>query len=100
MEAAVRWPEVLSVSLHPGLVRTDIGRGTALRFVFRYAPLLIEPEKAALRLVRLATVPVGELTGGAMYGAGKPIQLSAGIFNKDMAGRLWASSEAVVAGWA
>src|SRR5690606_14367857 len=37
MEAALRWPDILSLSLHLGVVRTDIGRDTAFRFVFRYA---------------------------------------------------------------
>jgi hypothetical protein len=68
MEVARRWPDILSLGLHPGLVRTDIGRDTALRFVFRYAPFLISPDQAARRLVRLATAPASELTNGTLYG--------------------------------
>ncbi|MFF7987543.1 SDR family NAD(P)-dependent oxidoreductase [Streptomyces sp. NPDC007901] len=96
MEAAQRWPDILSLSLHPGLVRTDIGRGTALRFAFRYAPFLISPEKSARRLVRLATAPTDELTNGALYGTGDPIRPNARIFSADNAARLWATSEAAI----
>ena len=95
-EAARRWPDILSVGLHPGVVRTDIGRGTALRFVFRYAPFLISPETSARRLVRLATAPAGELINGALYGAGRPIRANPRIVNADAAARLWATSEAAV----
>jgi daunorubicin C-13 ketoreductase len=72
MEAARRWPDFLSLSLHPGLARTDIGRDTAPRYVFRYAPLLINPEKFARRLIRLTAAQAAELTNGALYGRGKP----------------------------
>nr|WP_199853584.1 SDR family NAD(P)-dependent oxidoreductase [Plantactinospora sp. BC1] len=96
MEAARRWPDILSLSLHPGLVRTDIGRDTALRYVFRYAPLLISPERSARRLVRLATASAAELTNGALYGSGKPIAPNPRLFNPVNAARLWTTSEEAV----
>ncbi|MBT3153742.1 SDR family NAD(P)-dependent oxidoreductase [Streptomyces sp. CHD11] len=98
MEAARRWPDILSLGLHPGLVRTDIGRDTALRFVFRYAPFLISPEKSARRLLRLATAPAGEFTNGALYGPGAPIRTDPRVFNADHAARLWETSDKAVAG--
>ncbi|PGH48704.1 SDR family NAD(P)-dependent oxidoreductase [Streptomyces sp. Ru87] len=97
MEAAQRWPDILSLSLHPGVVRTDIGRDTALRFVFRYAPFLISPEKSARRMVRLATAPADELANGALYGPDSPIRPDPRLFNADNAARLWATSEAALA---
>ncbi|GIJ30628.1 hypothetical protein Vqi01_57900 [Micromonospora qiuiae] len=97
MEAARRWPDILSLSLHPGLVRTDIGRDTALRFVFRYTPFLLSPDAAARRLVRLATAPAGELTNGALYGAGRPIRPNPRLFTAERAARLWTASEEAVA---
>jgi NAD(P)-dependent dehydrogenase (short-subunit alcohol dehydrogenase family) len=96
MEAARRWPDILSLSLHPGLVRTDIGRDTALQYVFRYAPLLISPEKSARRLVRLATASAAELTNGALYGRSKPIPPNPRLFNTGTAARLWTTSEQAV----
>ncbi|MEV6345874.1 SDR family NAD(P)-dependent oxidoreductase [Actinoplanes sp. NPDC051851] len=94
MEAAHRWPDILSLSLHPGVARTDIGRDTPLRPFFRYAPFLLTPERSARRLVRLATAPAGTLTNGALYGRGEPMRLNPRVFNPDNAARLWAVSEA------
>jgi daunorubicin C-13 ketoreductase len=97
MEAARRWPDILSLSLHPGLVRTNIGRDTALRFVFRYAPFLSDPHASARRLVRLATAPASELTNGALYGADRLIRPNPRLFATDRAARLWTASEEAVA---
>ncbi len=93
MAAAERWPDIVSVSLHPGLVRTDIGRGTPLRLLFRYAPGLSSPEKSARRLVRLATAPAAELVSGALHGAGGPYRPNPRVFNADNAARLWQTSQ-------
>lgn len=96
MEAARRWPDILSVSLHPGVVRTDIGRDTPLRPLYRYAPFLLTPEKSARRLVRLATAP--GLVSGSLYGAGEPMRLNPRIFNAANAARLWETSAGGVGG--
>jgi NAD(P)-dependent dehydrogenase (short-subunit alcohol dehydrogenase family) len=98
MEAARRWPDILSVSLHPGLVRTDIGRGTPLRFVFRYAPGLLTPERSAERMVRLATAPKAELVNGALHDGRKVFRPNARIFNEGNAARLWETSSDALAG--
>ena len=66
-EAARRWPDVESVSFHPGVVRTNFGTGPAFRLFYRYAPFLVSPEKAGALLVWLATAPMGELTNGGYY---------------------------------
>ena len=66
-EAARRWPDMLSVSFHPGVVRTNFGTGRVIRFFYRYAPFLVTPEKAGALLVWLATAPAGELTNGGYY---------------------------------
>ncbi|MGW3480398.1 hypothetical protein ACWDMR_34040, partial [Streptomyces althioticus] len=97
MEAAQRWPDILSLSLHPGVARTDINRDTSLRLFFRYAPFLISPEKSARRLVRLAVTPAEELTSGALYGPRHAIRPKPDIFNADYAARLWATSDAALA---
>ncbi|GGK70364.1 SDR family NAD(P)-dependent oxidoreductase [Mangrovihabitans endophyticus] len=64
-EAARRWPEVLSVSFHPGVVRTNFGAGKAVRFLYRYAPFLVSPEKAGGLLVWLANADA--LVDGGYY---------------------------------
>jgi len=67
-EAARRWPDVTSVSFHPGVVRSNFGGdGKALRLFYRYAPFLVTPEKAGELLVWLATTPAEQLTDGAFY---------------------------------
>ncbi|HEU4346823.1 MAG TPA: SDR family NAD(P)-dependent oxidoreductase [Actinoplanes sp.] len=70
-EAARRWPDIESVSFHPGVVRTNFGTGKLTRLFYRYAPFLVPPEKAGALLVRLATAPSGELTNGGYYAANK-----------------------------
>ncbi|MDR7276312.1 SDR family NAD(P)-dependent oxidoreductase [Catenuloplanes atrovinosus] len=97
MEAARRWPDILSVSFHPGLVRTNIGDGTALRYFFRYAPFLISPERSAADMAPLITAPADELRNGGFYAGGKLPRLNRRIFNPDIAARLWSTSEALVA---
>ncbi|MFI5844807.1 SDR family NAD(P)-dependent oxidoreductase [Catenuloplanes sp. NPDC051500] len=96
MEAASRWPDILSVSFHPGLVRTNINEGTNLQSFFRYAPFLRSPRQAAERLVRLATVPADELSTGGFYVAERPTRLRHRIFNPQVASRLWTTSEKAV----
>jgi NAD(P)-dependent dehydrogenase (short-subunit alcohol dehydrogenase family) len=97
IEAARRWPDVLSVAFHPGLVRTNIGGSTALRFFFRHAPFLISPERSAERLVRLATAPAAELTSGGFYDGTEPYRPSERIVNAEQAARLWQTTEAAIA---
>ncbi|MEV6931537.1 SDR family NAD(P)-dependent oxidoreductase [Dactylosporangium sp. NPDC051485] len=71
-ETARRWPDVTSVSFHPGIVRSNFASDrAAARFFFRYAPFLVTPENAGARLVRLATLPAADLANGAYYEADK-----------------------------
>jgi daunorubicin C-13 ketoreductase len=67
LEASRRWPDVLSVSLHPGVVRTRFGAGMAVGLFTRMAPFLATPERGAETLVWLATAPATELTPGGFY---------------------------------
>ncbi|GAB6899242.1 SDR family NAD(P)-dependent oxidoreductase [Kineosporia succinea] len=94
--AAQRWPDVLSYSVHPGLVRTDIGRETRLRYFFRHMPFLATPEAAARRVVRLGTAPPSELTNGALHGAGAAYRLDTRRFAPERALEMWAASENAV----
>ncbi|GAB7048550.1 SDR family oxidoreductase [Catenuloplanes indicus JCM 9534] len=96
MEAARRWPDILSVSFHPGLVRTNVGEGTPFAYVFRYAPFLISPERSAAGMAPLITTPVADLRNGSLYAGGKPQRLRGTTFNPDIAARLWTTSENAV----
>lgn len=95
-EAARRWPEVESVSFHPGVVRTNFGSGAATRLFYRYAPFLTTPEKAGALLVWLATAPAAELTDGAYYVGHKVTPPARGAADPALAATLWdTSTEAV-----
>ncbi|MDP9794098.1 daunorubicin C-13 ketoreductase [Catenuloplanes nepalensis] len=97
MEAARRWPDVLSMSFHPGLVRTNIGDDTALRYFFRYAPFLISPERSAAAMLPLITSPAGDLRNGGFYAGGRLPRLTRRIFTPEIAARLWDASERALA---
>ena len=95
-EAARRWPDVLSVSFHPGVVRTNFGSGTATRLFYRYAPFLTTPEKAGALLVWLATAPAAELTDGAYYVGHKVTRPSRNAADPAIAAKLWDTSAKAV----
>jgi NAD(P)-dependent dehydrogenase (short-subunit alcohol dehydrogenase family) len=92
-EAARRWPDVLSVSFHPGVVRSNFGADTVARFFYRLAaPFLVSPEKAGDLLVWLADAPAAELVDGGYY-VGHKVQKPAGeAADPAIAAALWETS--------
>ncbi|MET7419402.1 SDR family NAD(P)-dependent oxidoreductase [Dactylosporangium sp. NPDC005555] len=94
-EAARRWPDVTSVSFHPGVVRTNFGEGP-VRLVYRFAPFLTTPQKAGALLVWLATVPAAELTNGGYYVGHKLTRPAPHAADPAAAARLWDASAAAV----
>jgi NAD(P)-dependent dehydrogenase (short-subunit alcohol dehydrogenase family) len=95
-EAARRWSDVLSVSFHPGVVRTNFGSGAAIRLFYRDAPFLVTPEKAGALLVWLATAPAAELTDGGYYVGHKLTRPAKKAADPAAAATLWdASAKAV-----
>lgn len=96
-EAARRWPEITSVSFHPGVVRTNFGEGRLTRLFYRYAPFLVTPEKAGELLVWLATAPAGELVNGAYYVGRKVTVPAPHARDPQLAAALWEASEKAVA---
>jgi NAD(P)-dependent dehydrogenase (short-subunit alcohol dehydrogenase family) len=95
-EAARRWPDILSVSFHPGVVRTNFGDRGALRFFYRYTPFLVKPEKAGALLAWLLTTPAENLVNGAYYVGHKTVQPRDRVSDADLAAELWRASEAAV----
>jgi NAD(P)-dependent dehydrogenase (short-subunit alcohol dehydrogenase family) len=68
VEAARRWPDVLSVAFHPGAVRTRFwGDNRVVAWGMRYSPGLRSPAKGAETLVWLASTPAERLTSGGYY---------------------------------
>jgi NAD(P)-dependent dehydrogenase (short-subunit alcohol dehydrogenase family) len=95
-EAARRWPEILSVSFHPGVVRTNFGVGGPARFFYRYAPFLVTPEKAGALLVWLATAPTSELVDGGYYEDHKAVRPTGIAGDPAAAAKLWDTSAKAV----
>ena len=93
-EAARRWPEITSVSFHPGVVRTNFGTGAVLRFLYRHTPFLVTPEKAGALLVWLATTP--ELVNGAYYVGHKVTRPAPYANDPAAAAKLWDASARAV----
>lgn len=96
-EAARRWPEILSTSYHPGVVRTRFGRDSRLIGTFyRLAFFLRSPEKGADTLLWLATAPAGEIRNGGYYYDRRPARPSAAAADPATAAALWEASTRAV----
>ncbi|KAL8883422.1 MAG: hypothetical protein Q9192_007173 [Flavoplaca navasiana] len=102
---AKRYPDIISVSVHPGLVRTELG-GRAERSPFlmmmeslRWTPLYKSPEKGAHNLLWAATAaksesgkyyePVGKIPGKPNGYSG----MAAICDDEELADRLWEWTE-------
>ncbi len=94
-EAARRWPDVLSTSFHPGVVRTRFGRDNPLfSFFYRAAPFLRTPEHGARTLVWLAQA--ADVVNGAYYFDERPRRPLPHAADPVLAARLWDASAAAV----
>jgi len=93
VEATKRWPEIVSVAYHPGVVRTRFGHESAIYgFFYRWAPGLRSPERGARTLVWLATVDRSELTPGGYYVDEKVRRPAPKATDPDAAAALWNAS--------
>ncbi|MEV4411133.1 SDR family NAD(P)-dependent oxidoreductase [Catellatospora sp. NPDC049609] len=95
-EAARRWPELLSFSFHPGVVRTRFGTPLA-RLFYKIGPGLATPEQGADQLVWLATEDPARLENGAYYVLRKVTAPHPAARDPKLAARLWDATEAAVA---
>jgi daunorubicin C-13 ketoreductase len=96
-EAARRWPDIFSVSFHPGVVRSNFGTGALTKFFYRYAPFLVTPETAGAQLVWLATAAESSLSDGGYY-VGHKLTTPSGIAaDPAAAAQLWETSEKATA---
>ena len=104
---AKRYPQITSVSVHPGLVRTELGGRversmlTPLLRLMRYTPLYQSAEKGAYNTLWAATTPKANLENGGYYEPvgktpGKPTSYSgvADICSDEgLADKLWEWTE-------
>jgi NAD(P)-dependent dehydrogenase (short-subunit alcohol dehydrogenase family) len=97
VEAARRWPDVLSTSYHPGVVRSRYGHDTPLiAAYYRWAPGLRTPQKGADTLVWLATAPAADLVNGGYYVDRRLRRPAARSADPQLARLLWEASLAAV----
>jgi NAD(P)-dependent dehydrogenase (short-subunit alcohol dehydrogenase family) len=87
-EAARRWPDLLSFSFHPGVVRTRFGTPAA-RLYYKIGPGLATPDQGADQLVWLSTAAPSELTNGAYYDLRRPVEPHRSARDPQFAARLW-----------
>jgi NAD(P)-dependent dehydrogenase (short-subunit alcohol dehydrogenase family) len=92
-EAARRWPDIFSVSFHPGVVATNFGAGRIVRLFYKMGtPFLVSPEKAGALLVWLATTPEPELVDGGYYVGHHTQQPAPAAADPARAAELWEAS--------
>jgi NAD(P)-dependent dehydrogenase (short-subunit alcohol dehydrogenase family) len=87
-----------ATAFHPGLVRTDFGRGSLVKLASMVVrPLYRSPEQGAETLVWLATDPEGAEPSATYYTSCKPGRPSSRAEDAGLASRLWEASAALVA---
>jgi len=91
----LRQTQVSATCLHPGLVRSDFGRGNRLfGLVKRLSPVgFVAPSQAASHLVRLASAPEGLAVPGGYFDSARLGAATSRATDPDLAARLWAVSE-------
>ncbi|GHJ50416.1 retinol dehydrogenase [Catellatospora sp. TT07R-123] len=94
-EAARRWPDLLSYSFHPGVVRTRFGTPLAKLF-YKIAPGLATPEQGADQLVWLSTADPAQLVNGGYYVSRKLTPPNPAIRDPQLAARVWEASAKAV----
>jgi NAD(P)-dependent dehydrogenase (short-subunit alcohol dehydrogenase family) len=93
VEAARRWPDILSTAFHPGVVRTNFGSTSpVIGPFFKIWPFLRTPEKGAQTLVWLSTSDASALRSGAYYQDMRLAQPVARALDPTTARMLWESS--------
>jgi NAD(P)-dependent dehydrogenase (short-subunit alcohol dehydrogenase family) len=90
-EAARRWPELLSFSFHPGVVRSNFGT-PLVRRLYKFAIGMKTSEQGADTLVYLATAPAAELVNGGYYDERKLVHPKAYLEEPKIAADLWTRS--------
>ena len=86
-----RHPELSVVAVHPGMVRTDLGRHWPRIQVAAMHAMSISARKGAEPVVTLATAPAVE--PGAYYNRFTPTRSSSESYDTDVARRLWEVTE-------
>jgi NAD(P)-dependent dehydrogenase (short-subunit alcohol dehydrogenase family) len=88
-----RRPDLAVAALHPGVVRTDLGRQwSKLQVAAMHALMMsLSPQRGAEPVVRLAVGP--DFTAGAYYDRFAPVRSSTISYDEELARRLWSATE-------
>jgi len=86
-----RHPELTVVAVHPGMVRTDLGRHFPRIRVAAMHAISLSARKGAEPLVHLATA--AGINGGAYYNRFSPVRSSDASYDTATAARLWRETE-------
>lgn len=86
-----RHPELTAVAVHPGMVRTDLGRDFPRLQVAAMHAISMSAAKGAAPVVFLATGP--GVAGGVYYNRSTPTRSSPSSYDRVVAGRLWTETE-------
>jgi len=83
--------------LHPGVLRTRLGRGGIAGITWRImSPFMASPRKGGARIVHVAADPVGGEVTGRYFDDNRPRALSGQAADDDLAAALWERSAALV----
>jgi NAD(P)-dependent dehydrogenase (short-subunit alcohol dehydrogenase family) len=96
-EAARRWPDLLTTSFHPGVVRTGFGADNPfIALGMRISPWIRSPVRGAETLVWLAYEPRERLVNGGYYADRRLRRPRPHAADPALAARLWDASLAAV----
>ncbi|MGI5131149.1 SDR family NAD(P)-dependent oxidoreductase [Pseudonocardia sp. CA-107938] len=90
-ELARRHPELTVVALHPGVVRTSLGRDFPRPLVIAVHAFALSAARGAEPVVELATA--AQVRNGSYYDRFAPVSSSRASYDRDAARRLWAATE-------
>ena len=83
--------------LHPGVIRTRLGRGGIAGITWRImSPFMSSPRKGGARIVHVAADPIGAEVTGRYFADDRPCALSGQAADDDLALQLWERSAAIV----
>jgi len=89
--------DVTANCLHPGVIRTRLGRGGIAGVTWRImSPFMSSPRKGGARIVHVATDPIGAEVTGRYFVDDRPRALSGQAADDDLALQLWERSAAIV----
>jgi NAD(P)-dependent dehydrogenase (short-subunit alcohol dehydrogenase family) len=86
-----RYPGLAVAALHPGMVRTDLGREFSRLQVAAIHALSLSARRGAEPVVQLAVGP--DFTPGRYYDRFTPVRSSTISYDEALAGRLWSATE-------